>query len=106
MTTKRKPRKKKNQGSLRQILVFMLGVLYVTVFIIALVSIKNRCHITVLELADLQSQKAELENLVSMAEADVQHLSRPDRIKQIAASRFGYVDPVPETLMVVLEPQP
>ncbi len=95
--------KKQTGNNLKIFLNFAAAVIYVTVFFFVLLVVKNQCHETAFQIESLKIDMVKLKDQVALTETEFQRLSRIDRIKRVAHQQFGYVDPVPESLRVVMK---
>ena len=95
---RRVPRRKKQNI----ILIFffssaiLLMIFYVWIF--------NHTNMIIGEIDDLKHIEAHLETQNRILRAEIDNLSRVDRIKELAFLQLEMVTPQPETLAVIIEP--
>ena len=84
--------------------LFFIGLVITSVFIlISILTLKNECNFLQSEIYHLDNVKILHKNKVQVLSANVNNLSRQDRIEKFAYDNFQLHIPTPESLIVYIE---
>ena len=98
-----KPLRSGRNKSISDFLFFFWSVLFTSSFFISFITIKNDCIFLSNEIAHLENILANHESRVKVLSGEKNNFILQNHIEKIAAEKFGFHIPPPESLIVVVE---
>ncbi len=93
--------KKRKKAPDHQLSRFIIVILGLTLYFLAVVWVKNECLITGKYLDRISKEKTSLENDRKLLTSNLVSLTSNTRISRLAAEKFGMVQPRPEPVIVI-----
>ncbi|MBO8131081.1 MAG: cell division protein FtsL [Candidatus Marinimicrobia bacterium] len=100
-----KKRRKSSINFLNKIPPSLFAFIVIMFLLFQYIYVGNTIRILNAEITRLQEIRAKLITQNNIISAEIERLSGPDRIKEIAQDKLGMVIPKPETLLVVINQQ-